>query len=97
MSYHPAKFGSDRNCYRDFTLSCGWEPVKINHYPARLGNHKHYGVGVLKEFVSLTMVAMEMGKKRDYFSYHSNSCKGETILHQKHESFTFELPLKKLS
>ena len=51
---------------------------------------------VLKEFVSLTMVAMEMGK-RHYFSYHSNSYKEEKIFHQKYESFTFELPLIKLS
>ena len=34
------------------------------HHPARLGSHKHGGTGdMLKEFVSLTMVAMEMGKK----------------------------------
>ena len=41
----------------------GWETVKVNHYPARFGSHKHYGVGVLKEFVSLTLVATEIGKK----------------------------------
>ena len=35
--------------------------------------------------------------KRDYFSYHSNSCKEENTLHQKHESFTFKLALIKLN
>ena len=36
----------------------------VTHHPAILGSHKHYGTGdVLKEFVSLTMVAMEMWKK----------------------------------
>ena len=40
---------------------------------------------------------MEMGKKRDYFSYYSNSSKEENLLHQKHESFTFELPLTELT
>ena len=39
---------------------------------------------------------MEMGK-RHYFSYHSNSCKEDKIFYQKHESFTFEIPLTKLS
>ena len=49
------------------------------------GSHKHCGTGeVLKEFVSSIMVAMEMGKK-DYFSYHSSSCKEDKLLHQKHE------------
>ena len=41
----------------------------------------------LKKFFSLTMVAIEMGK-RHYFSYHSNNYKGDGILYQKHESFT---------
>ena len=54
------------------------------------------GIGVLREFVSLTMFAMEMGKNNN-FSYHSNSSKEENILLQKHESFTLELPLKKFS
>ena len=54
------------------------------------------GIGVLREFVSLTMFAMEMGKN-NYFSYHSNSSKEENILLQKHESFTLELPLIKFS
>ena len=40
---------------------------------------------------------MKMGEKRDHHSYHSSSCKEEDILHQKHKSFTFELPLIKLS
>ena len=35
-------------------------------------------------------------EKRHYFSDHSNSCKVGKILHQKHESFTFELPTTKL-
>ena len=59
-------------------------------------SHKYYGIGDgTKEFVSLTVVAMEK-KKRHYFSYHSNSCNDDKISHQKHESFTFELPLIKL-
>ena len=49
-----------------------------------------------EETVSLTMIPMER-EKRHYFSYHSDSCKNDKILHQKHESFTFELPLIKLS
>lgn len=52
-------------------------------------------VVLLKEFVSLTIIAMEMGKKA-LLQYHSNSCKVGKILHQKHESFTFELPTTKL-
>ena len=39
-------------------------------------------IGVLKGFVSLAMVAMEMGKK-EIFGYHSNSCKEGNMLHQK--------------
>ena len=39
-------------------------PVKVTHNSAKLGSHKHCGTGnLLKEFISLTMVAMEMGKK----------------------------------
>ena len=34
-----------------------------SHHPARFGRHKHCGIGVLKAFVSLIMVYMEMGKK----------------------------------
>ena len=41
------------------------------------------------------MFAMEI-RKLHYYSYHSNSCKEEKILHQKHESFTLKLPLIKL-
>ena len=51
---------------------------------------------VLKKFVSVTMVAVEMGKSH-YFRYHSNCCKEEKILHQKYESHIFEHPLIKLS
>ena len=36
----------------------------MTYHPARFGSNKHGGSGVLKEFVSLTMVAMEMGEKR---------------------------------
>ena len=44
-----------------------WEPVKVTHYTARFGSHKHCGIGdVLKEFVSLTVVAIEMGKETLY-------------------------------
>ena len=99
------------DCCRDFSLLCylarphdqrvqqlyGWEPVKLTHHPARFGSHKHCGISALKEFVSLIMLAIEIEKKRDYFRYHSNSCKEEKILHQKHKSFTFELSLTKLS
>ena len=45
---------------------------------------------LLKEYVSLTMVAMEM-EKRYYLSHHSKSCKGE-----KYESYTVEQELIKL-
>ena len=38
-----------------------WGPLMVTHHPAILGSDKHCGTGdVLKEFVSLTMVAMEM-------------------------------------
>ena len=40
------------------------------------------------EFITLTMVATEMGKGR-YFSYHSQSCKEEKILYLRDESYTF--------
>ena len=36
------------------------------------------------------MVAMGMGK-RHYVSYHSKSSKKDVTLHQKHESYTFEV------
>ena len=51
---------------------------------------------VLNEFISLTMVAMKMGIKH-YFNYHRNRYKEEKILHQKHKSFTFDLPQIKLN
>ena len=44
---------------------------------------------LLKEYVSLTMVAMEMEKR--YLSYHSKSCKGE-----KYDSYTVAQELIKL-
>ena len=41
-----------------------WESVKATHYPTRFGSPKHCGIGnVLKEFASLRVVAIEMGKK----------------------------------
>ena len=43
------------------------------------------------------MAAVEIGKKRHHFNYHGNSCKEDTILHQKHSSFTFKLPIIELS
>ena len=49
----------------------------------------------VEEIFSLPMFAMEI-RKLHYYSYHSNSCKEEKILHQKHESFTLKLPLIKL-
>lgn len=36
----------------------------------------------LKEFVSLTMVAIEIGKSH-YFGYHSHTCKENKILFEK--------------
>ena len=51
---------------------------------------------MLNEFISLTTVAMKLGKEY-YFSYHSRSCKEGKILHQRHEFYTFELPLIKLN
>ena len=42
----------------------GWGTGKETQHGARLCSHKHCGTGdMLKEFVSLTMVAMKMGKK----------------------------------
>ena len=38
------------------------------------------------------MVAMGMGK-RHYVSYHSKSSKKNVTLHQKHESYTFEVTI----
>ena len=40
------------------------------------------------------MVTMETGK-RHILSHNSNGCKEEKMLHQKHESYRFKLPLKK--
>ena len=39
---------------------------------------------------------MEIGK-RYYFSDHGNSCQKNKTRHQKHESYTFEVLLLKLS
>ena len=47
---------------------------------------------VLKEFVSLTMFAMET--ERYFFRHHINNCNEEKMLHQKHESYKFKSPLK---
>ena len=44
----------------------------------------------MKEFVSLTMVAMEIGKI-EFFSYHSDRSYEENILHQKHEPYRYKL------
>ena len=49
----------------------------------------------LKKFVSLTMVAMEAGK-RYIPSHNSNACKAGKTLHQKHELYRFKLLLKKI-
>ena len=70
-------------------------PCDLARQLDRMGVLKEFGIGVLKEFVSLTMVVTEMRKKT--FSYHSKSCKDEKVLHQNLKSFTFELPPKKLS
>ena len=70
--------------------------VKVTHHPNRLGTHKH--CGTCDMFICLlNNGCCGNGKKRHCFSYHSNSCKEYKILHQKHESFTFEIPPTKLS
>ena len=48
-----------------------------------------------KEFVFLTMVAMEKEKKQ-FFIYHSNRCYEQKRCHQAIESYRFKLPLKKI-
>ena len=47
----------------------------------------------MKEFVSKTMVVMEMGKRR-FLSYHNNTCYKEEKLCQRLESYRFKLPLQ---
>ena len=49
----------------------------------------------VKKFPCLTMVPMETGK-RHILSHTSNDYKEEKMLYQKHESYRFELPLKKI-
>ena len=49
----------------------------------------------MKEFVSLTIVVMEIGKWQ-FLSYHSNGCYEEEKLCQTLESYRFQLPLQKL-
>ena len=51
---------------------------------------------MLNEFISLTTVAIKLGQGH-YFNYHSRSYKEEKMLHQRHEFYTFELPLIKLN
>ena len=48
-----------------------------------------------KEFVSLTMVAME-NEKKIFFTHNSNVCYGQKKFHRKRESYRFILTLKKL-
>ena len=50
----------------------------------------------MEELVYLTFVAMKTGKKQ-FLSYHSNSCCDKNKLNEKHESYRFKLPLKKLA
>ena len=50
----------------------------------------------MKEFISLTMVAVKIGK-RQFLSYRSNGCYDEEKFHQKLESYRFKLPLQKLA
>ena len=50
----------------------------------------------LKEFISLTMIAMNMGKKR-YFTYRRNSYSKDEMFLLKFEAYEFELRLIKLS
>ena len=49
----------------------------------------------MKELISLTMVAKEIGK-RQFLSYHSNVSYEEEKLYQKLESYRFKLLLQKL-
>ena len=49
----------------------------------------------MKEFVSLTMVATE--QEKDTISVIITTVAKEEKFYQKHESYKFELPLKKLS
>ena len=49
----------------------------------------------MKEFLSLTMVAMKKGK-RQFLNYHSNGSYEEVKLYQKLESYRLKLPLQKL-
>ena len=44
----------------------------------------------MKECVSLTMVAMDIGKKQ-FFSYHSNGCYKENILYRKHKPYRYKI------
>ena len=37
------------------------------------------------------------GKRKQFFTYHSNVCYEEKMFHQKLESYRFRLPLKKLA
>ena len=71
VCHHNDNFGDHRHCEsgsrpRDQRVEYlhGWESVKVTHHPARFGSHKHCGNGVLKKFVSLTMVTMKMGNKQ---------------------------------
>ena len=50
----------------------------------------------MKEFLFLTMVAMEIGKGL-FFSCHSKGCYEEKKLNQKLDSYKFKLSLKKMS
>ena len=49
----------------------------------------------MKEFVSLTVVAIEIAKKQ-FLSYYSNGCYEEEKLYQELESHRFKLPPQKL-
>ena len=49
----------------------------------------------MKEFISLTMVAIEIGK-RQFLNYYSKGCNEEKKFHQKFEPSRFKLPLKEL-
>ena len=50
----------------------------------------------MKEFASLTIVAIEIGK-RQFFHYLSNGFSEEKNLHQKYEAYRYKISLKILS
>ena len=78
--------------------SKGWVGANEGNLPsAMFGSHKHCGIGVLKEFLFLTMIAMKMGENESVSVIVAAVANKNKILHQKYECFTFELSRIKLS